>query len=120
MGVGPGWCGACRQPILWALTSNGKSQPLDPKPDPKGNVAVWWDTNGIPIAHTITIEHSAREFEQVYMPHFATCPKRKRPATKAVTEQNVNQVARRKTAEPQTLPLELPPNVIPFRKPSRD
>lgn len=116
MGVGNGICGQCHGPILWAITTNGKSVPLDRKPNLAGNVAVWVDENEIPNAFVITDDRPAKSHERIHMVHFATCPKRKKPKTTAVTARNQHQIERRRPAEQQPIPMIFPDNVVPIRR----
>lgn len=74
-----GKCRSCHQPILWAITPNGKNMPLDPVPDDKGS-AVWarrYHPTGSLVLERIdpidqpTLAVTAGEVR--YMPHHATC-----------------------------------------------
>ncbi|QPO17041.1 hypothetical protein SEA_DEXDERT_44 [Gordonia phage Dexdert] len=72
-----GSCKSCGEHILFAKTSNGKSIPLDDQPNlTKGNVHIVQD--GPKILATVlgaADAAAAREKgEQLYLPHFATCP----------------------------------------------
>lgn len=78
-------CAGCGKPILWAVTDNAKRMPLDPEPDPDGNVAVWQDTGR--RCRVLLKGEQPTAYERLYMPHWATCTnppqKRRKPATPA-------------------------------------
>lgn len=68
----------CSAGITWVRTANGRPMPLDPEPDPKGNVVL---VNGLAVvlggkgAEGVAAVDATR-----YMPHFVTCadpPQRK-------------------------------------------
>lgn len=69
---------ACRAAIRWATVHpSGKRMPLEPYPDPDGNCIVVQD-------HPLTVR-VAKKNEKIpagikrYAPHYATCPKWKKP-----------------------------------------
>jgi hypothetical protein len=69
-------CKRCKQPILWALTANGRPMPLDAEPDPKGNVKLSEQRGTTPRAAVLggtARDEAAERGEQLYMPHHATC-----------------------------------------------
>ena len=68
-----GICGGCREPLLWAVTIRGKFMPLNPQPDPDGNVAAYKDHLGDMRARTLGKDQPPMGYERVYMPHAATC-----------------------------------------------
>jgi hypothetical protein len=86
----------CGQKLLWARTERYRWIPLNPVPDPGGNQAVWLDPDG--IVHTRQIPPGDRpyDFEDLHMPHFATC------------------VLRRPAPAPQQAPAALPAKVTLF------
>lgn len=74
---GLGTCHDCGAPVRWATTEAGKSQALNPEPDPAGNVAGrlgegpgWW-------ARVPTADRPWHPGERRFMPHAATCSTRK-------------------------------------------
>lgn len=77
-----GQCRACLNPVIWARTERNKWLPLDPKPNPKGNQAVWCDSDGTWKTRQIT-ENSEPQwgFEVLHMPHVASCEKQRPKAT---------------------------------------
>lgn len=91
-------CSRCKRPIRWAVTANGKLQPLDRDPDPKGNVVlldelVFVAKRGVHNrSHVLTkaeLEPSLLADDRPrYMPHHATCPnveEFRKPKAKAAT-----------------------------------
>lgn len=73
-------CRRCEKPIGWARTAatesgrGGKAMPLDPTPDPKGNVAVSEPRRGLLVARVLHKgESHVNGVEDLYVPHFATC-----------------------------------------------
>lgn len=78
-------CAVCGGPIIWARTMasesgrGGKPMPLDPEPNPAGNVAARVTGEGATYVRRVCRvlgkdeDHDHRT-EQRYMPHFATCP----------------------------------------------
>lgn len=73
-------CSRCRQPIVFARTMatesgrGGKAMPLDPYPNPAGNVAVRDTGRGRLVARVLGKDESHdRHVEVLAMPHFATC-----------------------------------------------
>jgi hypothetical protein len=51
--------------------------PLNPHPDPGGNVAAYKDHTGTVRCRTLGKGQQAAGFERIYMPHAATCEKAK-------------------------------------------
>jgi hypothetical protein len=67
-------CPSCFNRIRWAITVNGKRQPLNADPDERGNIAVYTDGTGTLRARVLTTERSTLEHhEWRAMPHVATC-----------------------------------------------
>lgn len=62
-------CTACRAPIRWLKTPNGRSMPLDLRPDPEGNVII---ENGLAVLSPARA--MALSPEERFLPHWATCP----------------------------------------------
>lgn len=75
-------CRSCGDPLLWVTTAaTGKAMPLNPEPDPAGNVVLADDLLGGASAQVLGPGEAwgARERgEDLYMPHHATCPQGKR------------------------------------------
>lgn len=73
-------CGAA---IVWARSVNGKPQPLDAKPDPKGNIVLDLDTEpptarvvSKSVLETYRREAAAKGIElELYTAHHGTCPR---------------------------------------------
>lgn len=87
---------ACGQKLLWARTERGKWIPLNPKPDPEGNQAAWQDSDGTWKTRQVgPASDPPWDYERVFMPHFATCERRKTaggagaPSTPAPPASNV-------------------------------
>jgi hypothetical protein len=69
------YCKSCGEPIRWALmTGTGHAMPLNPDPDPEGNVAII--ESGDKSLAKIISKTSSWEGDR-YMPHFVTCPQGK-------------------------------------------
>jgi hypothetical protein len=68
----PPTCEHCHERILWATTVAGRSQALNPDPDPSGSVWAYRDAIGRLQARAAT--SPARHLEKLHMPHAATCP----------------------------------------------
>ncbi|QKY78497.1 hypothetical protein SEA_ZITCH_51 [Gordonia Phage Zitch] len=72
-------CKSCAEKIIYAQTANRKSMPLDELPNlTKGNVRLETIDDGLRIATTLgKVEaQAARDAgEQLYLSHFATCPR---------------------------------------------
>lgn len=73
-------CNRCKAPIMWARTvagengPGGKAIPIDPDPNPAGNVAVRPQRRGELLARVLTKgEDHDHQTEVRAMPHFATC-----------------------------------------------
>lgn len=72
----------CRAPLLFAETAaNGRRIPLDPTPNPAGNVRLELRPHRpLDLAHTLNKADAAQARAagvELYMPHHATCPARK-------------------------------------------
>ncbi|MCP9947193.1 hypothetical protein [Actinomadura madurae] len=63
--------------MIFALTESGAYQPLDPEPNPAGNVLAFRDGMGTWRARSVAALDqdggSRHPLEKTYMPHFATC-----------------------------------------------
>lgn len=70
-------CDGCHARIAWARTPLNKSMPIDPTPNPDGNVAAYRDGTGRWRARVLRAGEQPAGYERRYMPHFATCPARK-------------------------------------------
>lgn len=73
-------CTRCKAPIVWARTvagengPGGKAMPLDPEPNPAGNVAVRPQRRGELLARVLKADEDHDHHTEVRaMPHFATC-----------------------------------------------
>lgn len=65
-------CRGCRLDIAWVRTTNGKAMPIDPLPNPSGNVIVRYE-NGALVASVLVASDTNRPQGVAFMPHFATC-----------------------------------------------
>lgn len=68
----------CREPIVLAVVSNNEGKPpsrmpLNPEPDPAGNVACYHDETGRLRGRVLVSGQEPSPHETRYMPHFATC-----------------------------------------------
>ncbi|MGI5161424.1 hypothetical protein [Microbispora sp. CA-102843] len=95
-------CRDCTKPILWTTTVANKRLAVDPTPDETGNQACYRDPAGTWRSRSLTGTDARppKDWEARYVPHVATCARR-RPV---------------QTALPAT-PLArapLPPNVVRF------
>jgi hypothetical protein len=107
-GLGP--CHHCRATVRWATTEAGKQQPLDPEPDPRGNVAArlgegpgWW-------ARVPTAERPKTDMERWFMPHAATCG---RPPLPGVPPPRPGPPPARPAAVQEALPIDPPRRRLP-------
>lgn len=65
-------CKGCNQPIIWRQSlASGKMMPIDPDPDPEGNVIL----SGIDGFRTLRSDEDRRGMT-IYQSHFTTCPHR--------------------------------------------
>ncbi len=60
----------CSAGITWVRTANGRPMPLDPEPNPRGNVVL---DGGLAKVAPAEAACRAAIGEPVYMPHWATC-----------------------------------------------
>lgn len=61
-------CRYCHRPVMWTRTAaRNKLMPLDPEPNPAGNVEL---TTAGAVVHG----QPPLLVAELYMPHFATCP----------------------------------------------
>lgn len=75
-------CASCGESMIWAVSAaSGTPQPVDPEPVPGGNIKLWTDAP-TPIAEVITPSKD----RLAYMPHHATCAKRRRYRKPPATE----------------------------------
>jgi len=91
-------CPDCGRPVIVARTEvHGLRLFLDPEPDPAGNQAVMQPPAGPLQTRQLNLSkgEKPRPYETQYMPHVATCPKRKQQQAPAA-------------------PVPLPPGVIPI------
>lgn len=75
-------CRTCRRPVLVTITEAGRRLVVDAEPRPDGNTAVYRDGTGTYRSRRPHHELPLLAYEQLYMPHVATCPTR-RPAPPA-------------------------------------
>lgn len=88
-----GKCRGCGATMRWITMESGRKNPLDPEPNPAGNVilisfAEAMRGRALPTAERdrlLALPEDERPF--IYMSHFATCPAReqfKKPAQGAL------------------------------------
>lgn len=66
-------CRSCPARVAFAVTEKGARMPLDLEPDPAGNVAVYVDGSGTARARVVTAAEPLATYEQLHLPHFASC-----------------------------------------------
>lgn len=62
----------CGAPLRWGLTTSGKRIPLNPVPDPAGNVI--FERVGVDIRARILTGPDMPAQVEAWMPHWNTCP----------------------------------------------
>lgn len=74
-------CRDCHQAIMFVrMEDGGKALPIDPFPDPDGNVLARFVTPpGGLLGHVAHAGEPVPEGWRIYMPHFASCPARQHP-----------------------------------------
>lgn len=63
-----GRCRDCQQTVRWVITDRGAAMPIDPEPNPHGNVIIV-----LGAARFVDVRTSATTRAR-YMPHVASCP----------------------------------------------
>ena len=86
-----GKCRSCGRPVRWVTTAHGRPQPLDPDPNPLGNIVL--DTAG--VAHQVRPGQALLGAPTRCMPHAATCGGR------GLTEAEAQRALRRTRAHVQ-------------------
>lgn len=71
-------CRDCADPIVFALLDTGSRIPLNPLPDPAGNVAAR-AVGGRIYGYVVSASKPLRVDHTAMMPHAATCRSRPRP-----------------------------------------
>lgn len=69
-------CRDCGRDILLGYTVNGRYQPIDPEPNPGGNLAVYLDHLRRLRVRVLAAGAEPESYERRAMPHAATCPRR--------------------------------------------
>jgi hypothetical protein len=67
-------CDACGATMRFVRTTKGEVMPVNPKPDPAGNVRLRAAAGGGWLAEVMTKDQLATYTGPRYKPHFATCP----------------------------------------------
>lgn len=67
-----GKCRRCEAQILFVRLDTGRSIPVEPIPDPTGNVAARRDA-GFLVGHVVAKDHPVEDGQQLYRTHFAAC-----------------------------------------------
>jgi len=66
-------CRSCQQPVIWTVTTKGKSMPVNPDVTPDGNVALQWMAGRV-LADVLNVQRqAARTPGTLRKSHFATC-----------------------------------------------
>lgn len=66
-------CKDCGAEIVFAKTNKGHWMPLDPQPNPAGNVAAYRDIESVVRCRVVTQAEPILPYEHPAMPHKATC-----------------------------------------------
>lgn len=66
-------CGTCGAAVYLTITEAGKRLPVDARPDPAGNTAVYRDGTGTWRSRRPTAELPLAGWERLHKPHVATC-----------------------------------------------
>lgn len=69
-------CSSCRAPILWAITSKGNAEPINPQPSDVGNVMLTV-VGGQLLAGVLGTNQAAGARDaghRLYRSHFVDCP----------------------------------------------
>jgi hypothetical protein len=83
-------CRDCKEAVVWAVTAaNNKRLALNPDPDPAGNQAAYRDHTETFRTRQLGDKEEPQGFERRYMPHIATCEKRKQEQAAARLPGNV-------------------------------
>lgn len=74
-------CRYCGEPVVWALTKTGKRMPVDPQPDPAGNVVLTTTTGSLsetPLALVLGSADQRAEVnpDDLHTSHMQTCQQR--------------------------------------------
>ena len=77
-GQQPATCRSCDAPIIFVVVANNAGRkparmPLNPDPDPSGNVAVMVTASGTRAGRVLGKGQQPAPYETLYMSHFATC-----------------------------------------------
>jgi hypothetical protein len=79
LGVPLAECRTCAEPIRFVRLDTGKAMPVNPLPDPRGNVTASVIMGRL-AGFVISEEHQPRPGAMRFVPHFATCEERKKKA----------------------------------------
>jgi hypothetical protein len=75
-----GICRDCGERVIFARTEALAWQPLNPEPDPAGNVHAYDDGRGNWLARSCEPGREAAPPDRLMMPHAATCAGKRKPA----------------------------------------
>jgi hypothetical protein len=67
-------CRSCGRPIIWCLTTRGKTMPVDAEPDPDGLLTLDTLASGVVLAAHDSPGQPGLFTRDRYTSHFATCP----------------------------------------------
>jgi hypothetical protein len=70
-------CRSCGARIVWTVTERGRRMPIDPVPNPAGNIILRERAAGLEPVAVYTSAPPA-EGEKRFTSHFATCPQAKK------------------------------------------
>ena len=65
-------CRTCQAPIRFVKLASGKAMPVNPQPNPEGNVAARLVGGGL-HGHVISRDHPAPKVGHRFVAHYATC-----------------------------------------------
>jgi hypothetical protein len=78
-------CRRCTQPIRFVQLDSGKAMPINPAPNPAGNVCAR-SFGGRLVGFVISREHPAKPGWQRFTAHYATCESRPKSEPKPAPE----------------------------------
>lgn len=81
-------CRRCGRPITWAASeSTGRMMPIDPNPNPGGNVALIRPGERLNVVARVLggelLAAAKANGTELHLTHFTTCPKREKAKAKA-------------------------------------
>jgi hypothetical protein len=107
-------CRSCGADIEFVVVANNQGRkparmPLNPHPDPTGNVAVLTTSSGGKNGRVLNKNQQPAPYETLYQSHFATCPKasehRKQRGQWTSAQAAHAREGRRRRTQPTTPPM---------------